>query len=179
MGLLFRQSLGTRGVFSSVYDLPGWIIQGRLDKVPSKHRCRIGYQRKLTRCFGSACDALHEQWMWNKGNMYQGSLMLLHMEQTHIYRMCTYVYISLQCRQTKFSQLWKSHCCGFWAFAVKSFTGWSSSVIQSRWRHYIIYAYSHINRKQFKLGLLLFKPLQESFGCFFCHLFCMELVLMC
>lgn len=56
MGLIFRQSLGTQGGFSSVYRPPGWIIGSRLDKVPSKHRCRISYQRKLTRCFGSACD---------------------------------------------------------------------------------------------------------------------------
>jgi len=66
VGLLSRQSLGMRRGISSLYCRFGWITQSRLDKVPSKHRCRNGYQRKLTRCFGSACDATHEK--GNGGN---------------------------------------------------------------------------------------------------------------
>lgn len=88
--LIYRQTLGTRGGLGSVYGLSAWIIQSRLDELPSKHRCRISYQRTLTRCFGPACDtAPHERWMWNKGNVYKDGLMPLHMHPAprHTYRM--------------------------------------------------------------------------------------------
>lgn len=91
VGLLFRQSLGTQRGFSSVYGKLCWIIRSRLDKVPWKHRCRINYQRKLTRCFGSACDTPHEQWNSENETKYKGSLTVLQMH-TQICTECVHAH---------------------------------------------------------------------------------------
>lgn len=62
-----------------------------LDEVPLKRRCRSCYQRKLTRCFGSACDTPHEPWNSGKETkkICEDSLMLLRVQSYSWDRMCT------------------------------------------------------------------------------------------
>ena len=75
--------------------------------------------------------------------MYKGSLMLLLMQETHVYIQNVYM---LTITQTNSFLISVNHVVSSdSAFVVKVFTGGSSSVMQSRGRHYVIYAHIHID----------------------------------